>query len=994
MRADSTITSNVRAYGVAAIFIAAVLLPAHLDAQTFQKTFGTQREERAEWVQQTNDGGYVICGWRGADSADPHVYVLKLDAAGALQWDTQLNGAGIDVPTRILEVADGYVLAGETNGNAVGFGISLLKLDLAGNLLWSFAYPGTPFAGGSHNQTWLELAGSADGGFILCGRLQGIQGIAQAPVLLRTDANGTLLWMKYYVDIRFNADTFASFADVHPYMDAAGQVGFLACGFTAQNVFGSRDSLLVATDSLGNVLWSKLYADTGHTDFALGLDVAANNDILMSGFTKWIGEGGGTYLLRTNPVGSLLWLKTFRFFGSTNSMLETPSGDIVLAGNANDFANFNDPAIMLTDSAGGFLWGMRYGGANQEFGECVVPTFDGGYKLAAWTNSFGAGSFDIYSIKTDALGMSGCNENAFQPLLGSASFETDITVRGLPLEGQVQDPMEPLPPNTIQEDLCNPPCVDPPANMVAWWPLDELDETLPIVDLINGNDGFTVNSPLGQPGEYVDNSWCFNGINTYIEVPDAPELNFGQGDFSIDAWVRTADVAGVKIIIDKRSQTAAGTTGYSLFMASGQLGFQVADGSGSNVCNSCPTGASCTNYFSGVNIATGLWTHVAVTVRRAAVGGGTFYVNGAPVATFDPSCHPGSVTNSGPLRIGARSLSLSGVLRGCVDEVELFNRELDASEVFGIYNAGQSGKCKPNCVDPPADMTAWWPLDDPAGQPFMDELVHDNDGVAFGPTALIGEWVDNSRCFDGLNDYIEVADAPALDFGVGNFSIDAWIRTVDTGTVRIIVDKRFQDAGGTIGYSLFTSAGNLGFQLADGGGSNVCGFCPTGASCTNYISGTNVATGNWVHVAVTINRFSDVGTFYVDGAPVGTFDISCHPGSVSNTSPLRIGSRSLSVSAVFRGCIDEVELFRRALSPDEIAALFAAGDGGKCKPRCHCLGDLNGDCVVDLTDLAVMLGNFGTVGGAQASDGDLDGDGDVDLSDLAAILGVFGQPCP
>lgn len=56
------------------------------------------------------------------------------------------------------------------------------------------------------------------------------------------------------------------------------------------------------------------------------------------------------------------------------------------------------------------------------------------------------------------------------------------------------------------------------------------------------------------------------------------------------------------------------------------------------------------------------------------------------------------------------------------------------------------------------------------------------------------------------------------------------------------------------------------------------------------------------------------------------------------------------------------------------------------------LGDANLDCVVDLTDLAIVLGNFGQTGVTRA-DGDVDEDGDVDLTDLARVLGSFGQSC-
>jgi len=58
-----------------------------------------------------------------------------------------------------------------------------------------------------------------------------------------------------------------------------------------------------------------------------------------------------------------------------------------------------------------------------------------------------------------------------------------------------------------------------------------------------------------------------------------------------------------------------------------------------------------------------------------------------------------------------------------------------------------------------------------------------------------------------------------------------------------------------------------------------------------------------------------------------------------------------------------------------------------------CPGDLDGDGDVDLADLAILLANFGAMGGVTSSDGDIDGDSDVDLADMAVLLAAFGMPC-
>ncbi|RMF74719.1 MAG: hypothetical protein D6744_14210 [Planctomycetota bacterium] len=64
-----------------------------------------------------------------------------------------------------------------------------------------------------------------------------------------------------------------------------------------------------------------------------------------------------------------------------------------------------------------------------------------------------------------------------------------------------------------------------------------------------------------------------------------------------------------------------------------------------------------------------------------------------------------------------------------------------------------------------------------------------------------------------------------------------------------------------------------------------------------------------------------------------------------------------------------------------------------CMVASPCPGDVDGDNVTDLTDLAILLSNFDMTG-ATLSDGDLSGDGTVDLTDLALLLSAFDAACP
>jgi hypothetical protein len=71
-----------------------------------------------------------------------------------------------------------------------------------------------------------------------------------------------------------------------------------------------------------------------------------------------------------------------------------------------------------------------------------------------------------------------------------------------------------------------------------------------------------------------------------------------------------------------------------------------------------------------------------------------------------------------------------------------------------------------------------------------------------------------------------------------------------------------------------------------------------------------------------------------------------------------------------------------------------AGSVYRVAQPCTMTGDIDGDGDVDLTDLAVLIGSFGTQFGATIAEGNLDGDSDVDLADLALLLSAFGEACP
>ena len=451
-------------------------------------------------------------------------------------------------------------------------------------------------------------------------------------------------------------------------------------------------------------------------------------------------------------------------------------------------------------------------------------------------------------------------------------------------------------------------CAPIPAGMVSWWPLDG-DAT----DIYGSNSGTLQNSPPFVPGK-VGHAISVNGTNG-ISVPTSSSLNFGAGaDFSIDAWIRTSNTArNTLTIVDKRVVSGSSATGYALYLYQGQVGVELANGTLLDV-----TGLSS-------DLRNGQWHHVAVSIVRNSATGGRVYLDGALSATFNPTSKSGSLANNQPLLIGQNEYSAIANFVGEIDEVDVFNRAVSATDVASIYNAGSTGKCHttttptptpaPTCAPIPVGMVSWWPLEGNA-----TDVYGPNNGTPQGAPGFVPGKVGQAMSVNGANG-ISVPDNSSLNFGAGaDFSVDAWIRTSNTARNTLtIVDKRVVSGSNATGYAFYLYQGQVGVELANG---TLLDFTGLSADLRN---------GQWHHIAVSIVRNSATGgRVYVDGALSATFNPTSKSGSLANNQPLLIGQNAYSATADFIGEIDEVDVSSRAMSATEVANIYNAGSLGKC----------------------------------------------------------------
>ncbi|MBI5631873.1 MAG: carboxypeptidase regulatory-like domain-containing protein [Nitrospirae bacterium] len=205
------------------------------------------------------------------------------------------------------------------------------------------------------------------------------------------------------------------------------------------------------------------------------------------------------------------------------------------------------------------------------------------------------------------------------------------------------------------------------------------------------------------------------------------------------------------------------------------------------------------------------------------------------------------------------------------------------------------------CTPPPSGMVSWWRAEDNA----LD-FVGANDGTMMNGAVFSAGKVNKAFSFDGIDDFVQVPDSASLDIA-GQITMDAWIYPTALGGR--IVDKI--TAGGSNGYLLDTYGGVARFIIGSQG----------------LNSATALPLNTWTHVAATYDGV--MMNVYLNGSLDNSRAVS---GAIPvNTLPLRIGADSNGANP-FSGLIDEVEVFNRALSADEIAAIFNAGPAGKCVP--------------------------------------------------------------
>ncbi|QQR78757.1 MAG: LamG domain-containing protein [Candidatus Moraniibacteriota bacterium] len=313
---------------------------------------------------------------------------------------------------------------------------------------------------------------------------------------------------------------------------------------------------------------------------------------------------------------------------------------------------------------------------------------------------------------------------------------------------------------------------------------------------------------------------------------------------------------------------------------------------------------------------TRIWHQLVVTANSSKLA---LFHNGVEVASDTAFTTFGSFSFDS-IRIGGGASDYNGnpsnsYAGALVDEVRIYNRTLTTSEITALYNLGASDKVNTSVsqlqgtgrLD--SGLAGYWKLDENTGTSAADTSTNASTGtLTNGPTWTTGR-IGSAVNFDGVNDEIGVSDAPALDFGVGEaFSYAGWFNLSAVDGNEPLVMKSTNDA--SQGYGLFIHTTDL-FNIMLNDATD---------DCSDYVDLNTTLTGAWHHYVWSVDT-SHISRLYVDGTLRLTTDCSVS-GDLSNADALSLGWMYAGTSQYFSGKQDDVRLYNRALSADEVAQLY------------------------------------------------------------------------
>jgi hypothetical protein len=213
-------------------------------------------------------------------------------------------------------------------------------------------------------------------------------------------------------------------------------------------------------------------------------------------------------------------------------------------------------------------------------------------------------------------------------------------------------------------------------------------------------------------------------------------------------------------------------------------------------------------------------------------------------------------------------------------------------------------------------LVGYWNFDEGAGTIAHDSSGNNNDGTIYGATWTSGK-IGNALQFDGIDDSVRIPDSASLNIAGDKISITAWVKRLGSGTRNgIIVMKQAPPGAWDASYGVVISegvinTGKIGLSL------------DTGWGWTDHWSNSVLNSNEWYHFCGTYDG-SKV-KIYLNGILDAEYDVTGN--IVPKSGPLSIGHEDAWDPEYFNGLIDEVKVYNRSLSAEEVWAEYTRTGG-------------------------------------------------------------------
>jgi hypothetical protein len=359
----------------------------------WERTYGGEKIDWGSCVQQTADGGYIISGtyYRNAWSLwYSNLYLIKTDANGIEEWH-QIQGTydREHVAQYVQQTNDGgYIIAGY-QGTGGDYDAILEKTDNEGNVIWIkiFGKPDVYDTGRSVQQT-------TDGGYILTGWTQSYGAGSCDAWLIKTDANGNEIWNRTFGGANSDNGNYVQITSDGGYMIIGTTESF--------GNLGSVDAWLIKTDENGYEQWNRTFGSPDYEDVLNGQQTTDGGYILvgtkplMDGTTDiWVVKtnANGTIVWESTYGGT--------DYDTGYSIQQTTDGGFFITGDSTDTSSgVPDVYVIKTDANGNEEWSKKIDkNQSEDRGYYGIQNADGDYIITGYTGAYLDEASDVWLIK-------------------------------------------------------------------------------------------------------------------------------------------------------------------------------------------------------------------------------------------------------------------------------------------------------------------------------------------------------------------------------------------------------------------------------------------------------------------------------------------------------------------------------------------------------------------------------------------------------------------